>query len=105
MRVKEPTIAGFSRAVRRKSTLVDFQLVRSHLYEPQYIQQTMTTARDAPLIGVLALQGAFEEHQHCLEAAGCRTVQVCSLCGPFAVTSLDTILLHVMMQHVNPRFQ
>lgn len=34
----------------------------------------MTTA---PLIGVLALQGAFEEHQHCLEAVGCRTVQVC----------------------------
>jgi glutamine amidotransferase PdxT len=29
-----------------------------------------------PLIGVLALQGAFEEHQACLEAVGCRTVQV-----------------------------
>lgn len=29
-----------------------------------------------PLIGVLALQGAFEEHQKCLEAVGCRTVQV-----------------------------
>lgn len=29
-----------------------------------------------PLIGVLALQGAFEEHQKCLEAIGCRTVQV-----------------------------
>ena len=29
-----------------------------------------------PLIGVLALQGAFEEHQACLEAVGCRTMQV-----------------------------
>lgn len=29
-----------------------------------------------PLIGVLALQGAFAEHQRCLEAVGCRTVQV-----------------------------
>ena len=36
----------------------------------------MTIASDSPLIGVLALQGAFEEHQHCLEAIGCRTVQV-----------------------------
>jgi glutamine amidotransferase PdxT len=30
----------------------------------------------SPLVGVLALQGAFEEHQACLEAAGCRTKQV-----------------------------
>ncbi|CAJ1959094.1 unnamed protein product [Cylindrotheca closterium] len=29
-----------------------------------------------PLIGVLALQGAFEEHQKCLEAVGCRTKQI-----------------------------
>ena len=29
-----------------------------------------------PLVGVLALQGAFEEHQHCLEAVGCKTRQV-----------------------------
>jgi glutamine amidotransferase PdxT len=28
------------------------------------------------LVGVLALQGAFEEHQACLEASGCRTKQV-----------------------------
>ena len=29
------------------------------------------------VIGVLALQGAFEEHQHCIEkGTGCRTVQV-----------------------------
>lgn len=32
-----------------------------------------------PLIGVLAIQGAFEEHQKCLEASGCRTKQVCFL--------------------------
>lgn len=38
----------------------------------------MATPNDEekPLIGVLALQGAFEEHQACLEAVGCRTVQV-----------------------------
>eukprot|EP00526_Cylindrotheca_closterium_P018183 CAMPEP_0113660028 /NCGR_PEP_ID=MMETSP0017_2-20120614/32675_1 /TAXON_ID=2856 /ORGANISM="Cylindrotheca closterium" /LENGTH=303 /DNA_ID=CAMNT_0000574623 /DNA_START=14 /DNA_END=925 /DNA_ORIENTATION=+ /assembly_acc=CAM_ASM_000147 len=29
-----------------------------------------------PLVGVLALQGAFEEHQQCLEKAGCRTKQI-----------------------------
>lgn len=30
-----------------------------------------------PTIGVLALQGAFEEHQICMEkATGCKTVQV-----------------------------
>ena len=29
-----------------------------------------------PLVGVLALQGAFEEHQKSLEHIGCRTVQV-----------------------------
>lgn len=33
-------------------------------------------SNEQPLIGVLALQGAFEEHQQCLEAVGCRTVQV-----------------------------
>lgn len=31
---------------------------------------------NVPLVGVLALQGAFEEHQECLEAVGCKTVQV-----------------------------
>jgi 5'-phosphate synthase pdxT subunit len=31
-------------------------------------------------VGVLALQGAFEEHQKCLESAGCRTKQVTFLC-------------------------
>jgi hypothetical protein len=38
-----------------------------------------TPDQSKPLIGVLALQGAFEEHQACLEAAGCRTVQVGSM--------------------------
>ena len=36
-----------------------------------------------PLIGVLALQGAFEEHQACLEAVGCRTAQVRTSFSPF----------------------
>jgi hypothetical protein len=27
-------------------------------------------------VGVLALQGAFEEHEKCLRAVGCTTVQV-----------------------------
>lgn len=31
---------------------------------------------EKPLVGVLAIQGAFEEHQKCLEASGCRTKQV-----------------------------
>jgi len=39
-------------------------------------QQTVSVTMQGPLIGVLALQGAFEEHQQCLEAVGCRTVQV-----------------------------
>ena len=40
----------------------------------------------SPLIGVLALQGAFAEHQRCLEEVGCRTVQV-------GKTGVDRILL------------
>jgi 5'-phosphate synthase pdxT subunit len=35
-----------------------------------------TTSPLSPLVGVLALQGAFEEHQACLHAIGCRTIQV-----------------------------
>lgn len=34
-------------------------------------------------IGVLALQGAFEEHQRCLEAVGCKTLQVCTKISQF----------------------
>jgi hypothetical protein len=47
---------------------------------PSHLQSltAMATPNDEskPLVGVLALQGAFEEHQACLEAVGCRTVQV-----------------------------
>ena len=39
----------------------------------------MSEQKDSLLIGVLALQGAFEEHQAALEAVGgCRTKQVCT---------------------------
>jgi len=34
------------------------------------------TETKKPLVGVLAIQGAFEEHQTCLEASGCRTKQI-----------------------------
>jgi len=34
------------------------------------------SATKKPLVGVLAIQGAFEEHQACLEASGCRTKQI-----------------------------
>jgi hypothetical protein len=47
---------------------------RSLIKKERKRRVNMTEA--GPLIGVLALQGAFEEHQHCLEAIGCRTVQV-----------------------------
>eukprot|EP00980_Cylindrotheca_fusiformis_P005817 scaffold1223_cov119-Cylindrotheca_fusiformis.AAC.20 len=36
----------------------------------------MQESDTSPLIGVLALQGAFEEHEKSLQAAGCRTKQV-----------------------------
>ena len=38
----------------------------------------MTNTTKKPLVGVLSIQGAFEEHQACLEASGCRTKQVSS---------------------------
>lgn len=47
-------------------------------------------ASEGPLVGVLALQGAFEEHQACLEAAGCRTRQVRT---PLELEGLDGIVL------------
>mmetsp|Transcript_21400 Transcript_21400/g.53044 ORF Transcript_21400/g.53044 Transcript_21400/m.53044 type:complete len:297 (-) Transcript_21400:3221-4111(-) len=34
------------------------------------------TETKKPLVGVLSIQGAFEEHQACLEASGCRTKQI-----------------------------
>mmetsp|Transcript_12765 Transcript_12765/g.30163 ORF Transcript_12765/g.30163 Transcript_12765/m.30163 type:complete len:305 (+) Transcript_12765:323-1237(+) len=37
---------------------------------------TVGSESKKPLVGVLAIQGAFEEHQACLEAAGCRTKQI-----------------------------
>lgn len=43
-----------------------------------------------PLIGVLALQGAFEEHQECLEAVGCNTIQVKR---PVDLEGIDGIVL------------
>lgn len=36
----------------------------------------MSSSGTSPLIGVLALQGAFEEHQSILESLGCQTVQI-----------------------------
>jgi len=43
------------------------------------------------LIGVLALQGAFEEHQTCMEkAAGCKTIQVRT---PSDLKDIDGIIL------------
>eukprot|EP00523_Entomoneis_sp_CCMP467_P019571 CAMPEP_0168813926 /NCGR_PEP_ID=MMETSP0726-20121227/5416_1 /TAXON_ID=265536 /ORGANISM="Amphiprora sp., Strain CCMP467" /LENGTH=306 /DNA_ID=CAMNT_0008866083 /DNA_START=18 /DNA_END=938 /DNA_ORIENTATION=+ len=47
-------------------------------------------AEEGPLVGVLALQGAFEEHQRCLESVGCRTVQVRT---PVDLNNLDGIVL------------
>lgn len=53
----------------------------------EYNKSMATQARESdqsgPLIGVLALQGAFEEHQASLEAVGCRTVQVRVVFGAF----------------------
>jgi hypothetical protein len=43
------------------------------------IIETETGSMSGPLVGVLALQGAFEEHQKCLEAIGCRTRQVSTI--------------------------
>ena len=43
--------------------------------EQQQPQQSCNGHRE-PIIGVLALQGAFEEHQKCLDAIGCRNIQV-----------------------------
>ena len=37
---------------------------------------SVSTTGTSPVIGVLALQGAFEEHQSILESLGCKTVQV-----------------------------
>merc|ERR1712071_208072 len=43
-----------------------------------------------PLIGVLSLQGAFEEHQSILESLGCQTIQVKKISQ---LENLDGIIL------------
>lgn len=45
---------------------------------------------ESPLVGVLALQGAFEEHQQCLKAIGCRSIQVRT---PSDLVGIDAIIL------------
>jgi hypothetical protein len=54
------------------STSIPFWLCFRNLYR----EINMAESKAGPLVGVLALQGAFEEHQAHLEAVGCRTVQV-----------------------------
>jgi len=46
--------------------------------------------RKQPIVGVLALQGAFQEHQVCLEAVGCITKQVRT---PAELEQVDAIVL------------
>jgi len=45
---------------------------------------------DQPVIGVLALQGAFEEHQALLENVGCKTLQIRT---PAELSDIDGIVL------------
>jgi len=51
------------------------------------------------VIGVLALQGAFEEHQASIEkATGCKTVQVCVvLCCAVVLCFSNVILCNVYL--------
>jgi hypothetical protein len=51
----------------------------------------------SPLVGVLALQGAFEEHQASLEASGCRTRQVRKLMCFVMEHSIDCWTLCVVL--------
>jgi len=44
----------------------------------------------SPVIGVLALQGAFEEHQSILESLGCKTVQIRT---PSELSNIDGLVL------------
>ena len=50
-----------------------YHTVDSNTY---YMTMSTTSETNSPLVGVLALQGAFEEHQKCLKEIGCRTLQV-----------------------------
>jgi 5'-phosphate synthase pdxT subunit len=56
----------------------------------QFNFMSTSSEERTPLVGVLALQGAFEEHQHCLEAVGCKTRQVRT---PQELDGLDGIVL------------
>ena len=49
-----------------------------------------SSSKDEILIGVLALQGAFEEHQRCLESVGYKTRQVRT---PVELEGIDGIVL------------
>lgn len=60
----------------RRTTQSSNQLIHSVVELFYTVRTTMSSAPSSPLVGVLALQGAFEEHQTCMEAVGCRTVQV-----------------------------
>lgn len=51
---------------------------------------SLTVPRSQLVIGVLALQGAFEEHEQCLRAVGCSTKQVRT---PDDLQGLDGIVL------------
>jgi len=46
-----------------------------------------------PLVGVLSIQGAFEEHQACLEASGCRTKQIRTVADMIEGEKLDGMVL------------
>ena len=54
---------------------------------------------DKVRVGVLALQGAFEEHQTCLEAVGCETVQVSCTRD---VVSFCHVMLYCVVSSRNP---
>jgi len=51
---------------------------------------SVSTTGTSPVIGVLALQGAFEEHQSILESLGCKTVQIRT---PSELSNIDGLVL------------
>ena len=65
------TIGSSSPCQSHKGEIPGTHLISNH---PKY--SVVMPNDEQPLVGVLALQGAFEEHQQCLEAIGCRTIQV-----------------------------
>ncbi len=46
------------------------------LFIPTALSMAATPGGAAPCIGILALQGAFEEHRKIVEALGARTIEV-----------------------------